>query len=58
MTPEVESMNARRLGWLALAAIVIFWMVKDPAGAGQAFHAIVGFFSQAASSFGTLMGSL
>jgi hypothetical protein len=47
-----------RLGWIALAVIVFLWIVRDPHGAAQSAHAIGAFAGQAASAFGTLMGSL
>ncbi len=48
----------RRLGWLALIVIVLLWVVRDPAGATKATHAIGNFAGQAANSFGQLMSSL
>jgi hypothetical protein len=48
----------RRIGWVAAIVIVFLWMVRDPAGASKATHAIGHFTIQAADSFGQLMSSL
>lgn len=48
----------RRFGLLALAAVIIYAVVKDPAAGSHAANGIMSFFSQAASAVGSLLGSL
>ena len=48
----------QRLGWLAGIAIVITWVVKDPAGAGQFAKSIEHAVSAGAAALGTLAQSL
>ena len=48
----------RRLAWIGAFVIVFMWVVRDPAGASKATHAIGHFAVQAADSFGQLISSL
>lgn len=51
-------MDFRRIGWLALAAVIIYAVVKDPGAGSHAAHGIASFFTEAAQAVGNLMGSL
>jgi hypothetical protein len=53
-----ESSLLARLGWIALAVIVLLWIKGDPHGAAHAARSAGSFFSQVARAFGVLMGSL
>jgi hypothetical protein len=47
-----------RVGGWVLAAIVILWVVRDPAQAGQAAQGIWHFGVQAADALGTAVSSM
>jgi hypothetical protein len=51
-------MDLRRLGLLALLAVIIYAVIKDPAGGAHAARAIGGFFGQAAAAFSQFMNSI
>jgi hypothetical protein len=48
----------RRLGWLAGIAVLITWMVRDPAGAGQFAHSVGHAITAGADALGTLAANL
>jgi hypothetical protein len=45
-----------RLGWIAGFAIVVMWIVRDPAGAGAAAKGIGHLIVECANAVGTIAG--
>lgn len=48
----------RRAGVIALIALIIYTVIKDPAGGSHAVHAITTFFGQAASALSTFLNGI
>lgn len=57
-TPQEAPVDFRRIGWIIVAGLVIYWAITDPSGAGAALHKLEGIAKQGANAIGTLMGSL